>query len=363
MLKILLFFSYFYGVKIHQKYISRCIDIARNGFGTTAPNPTVGAVIVHKKKIIGEGFTSAYGGAHAEVNAINSVTDKSLLKEAILYVTLEPCSHLGKTPPCADLILKSGIKKMVVGILDPHEKVAGRGIKKLVDGGCDVTVGVLEKECREHHKRFLTFHQKKRPYIILKWAETLDGFIAPKKEDRKIDPTPFWITNSYSQQIVHQWRSKEQAILVGTNTVLEDNPKLNLRHWKGENPVRIVLDKDLKIKNNFNVLDGSTPTLVLTQIADASRYLKGIDYGIIDFRQDVAAQICEKLHKRNIISVLIEGGAQTLQTFIDAHLWDEARVFTGSKSFSKGLKAPVFSGNLTATTKIGHDTLNLYKKC
>jgi len=358
-----LFFFYFCEVKIHQKYISRCIDVARNGLGITAPNPMVGAVIVHKKEIIGEGYTSVYGKAHAEVNAINSVTNKSLLKETTLYVTLEPCSHFGKTPPCADLILKHGIKKIVVGILDPHEKVAGRGVQKLIAAGCDVTVGMLEKECREHHKRFLTFHQKKRPYIILKWAETIDGFIAPKKEDRKTDPSPFWITNSYSQQMVHQWRSEEQAILIGTNTVLEDNPKLNVRHWKGKNPRRIILDKNLKIKSNFNVLDGCAPTLVLTEVADESLYLKGIDYEIIDFQQNIAEQICEKLYKHNITSVLIEGGAQTLQTFINANLWDEARVFSGNKSFSHGLKAPLFSENSIATSKINQDTLNIYIKC
>ena len=213
-------------MKIHEFYILRCIEIAQNGLGTTAPNPMVGAVIVHENKIMGEGFTSPFGGPHAEVNAINSVADKSLLPQSTIYVTLEPCSHFGKTPPCADLIVKHKIPRVVIGLLDPHDKVAGKGVKKLMDAGCEVTVGVLEKECREHHKRFLTFQEKKRPFIILKWAETADGFIAPEKTLRSQNKEPYWITNTYSRQLVHKWRTEEQAILVGTNTVLDDNPKL-----------------------------------------------------------------------------------------------------------------------------------------
>ncbi|HUH46371.1 MAG TPA: bifunctional diaminohydroxyphosphoribosylaminopyrimidine deaminase/5-amino-6-(5-phosphoribosylamino)uracil reductase RibD, partial [Arenibacter sp.] len=215
---------YFCGVKIHEKYISRCIQLAKNGLGTTFPNPMVGSIIVHEGKIIGEGHTSSYGGPHAEVNAINSVKDPSQLKESTIYVTLEPCSHFGKTPPCADLIIEHGIPRVVIGTLDPNEKVAGRGVKKLQAAGCDIIVGVLEQECREHHKRFLTYHTKGRPYIILKWAETRDGYIAPPKEKRQKNPEPFWISNPYSQQLVHQWRTQEHAIMVGTTTVLADNP-------------------------------------------------------------------------------------------------------------------------------------------
>ncbi|VAW09863.1 Diaminohydroxyphosphoribosylaminopyrimidine deaminase / 5-amino-6-(5-phosphoribosylamino)uracil reductase [hydrothermal vent metagenome] len=339
------------------------MEIAKNGLGTTAPNPMVGAVIVYGKKIIGEGFTSAYGGAHAEVNAINSVVDPTLLEYATLYVSLEPCVHFGKTPPCVDLILKHRIKKIVIGILDPHEKVAGKGVQKLIDASCDVTVGVLEKECRAHHKRFLTFHQKKRPYIILKWAETLDGFIAPKKEERTSQPEPFWITGRATRQIVHQWRSEEQAILTGTNTVLEDNPKLNVRYWKGKNPVRIVLDRKLKIGRGFNVFDKSAPTIVLTEVTDASFYLKDITYELIGFQGNVAAQICEKLYQHKINSVIVEGGSQTLQTFVDAGLWDEARVLTGNTSFHQGLKAPVFTGCSMEKIKIDRNTLKIYKPC
>ena len=322
----------------------------------------VGAVLVNNNKIIGEGFTSAYGGSHAEVNAIQSVVDVSLLKDATLYVTLEPCSHFGKTPPCADLIIKHQIPNVVIGILDPYKKVAGKGIQKLKDAGCKVTVGVLEKQCREHHRRFLTYHQQKRPYIILKWAETQDGFIAPEKEERKTNPEPYWITNAHSKQLVHQWRSEEQAILVGTNTVIADNPRLDVRHWKGKNPFRVIIDKDLKIKGEYHILDKSTPTLILNQSEDTNKYHEGILYKIIDFSKPLAQQICQVLFKYKITSLIVEGGAQTLQTFINEDLWDEARIFTGSSFFQKGIKAPILSGSLLATKEIGNDILNYYTK-
>ena len=351
---------YFCGVNIHQKYILRCIELAKKGLGTTAPNPMVGCVIVHNEKIIGEGFTSPYGGPHAEVNAINSVTDKWLLKEASLYVTLEPCSHYGKTPPCADLIAKHQLKEVYIGLQDPHDKVAGKGIKKLEDAGCKVTVGILEGECREHHKRFLTFQEKKRPYIILKWAESDDGFLAPDAAERSNNPEPFWITNSHSKQLVHQWRSQEHAILAGTNTVLEDNPKLTTRNWAGKDPIRIVLDRDLKIDSSFHVLDASTPTIVLTQVSDKSAYIKGIEYVGVDFSKPLAQQICNVLHQHNITSLIVEGGAKTLQTFLDANLWDEARVFKGAVCFEKGLPAPKLQGTLQHQEKIVTDTLSFY---
>lgn len=347
-------------MKIHDFYILRCIQIAENGLGTTAPNPMVGAVIVYNHNIIGEGYTSAYGGSHAEVNAIDSVVDKSLLKKATLYVTLEPCSHFGKTPPCADLIIKHKIPKVVVGILDPHEKVAGKGIQKLKDAGCEVIVGVLEKECRNHHKRFLTYHEKKRPFILLKWAESVDGFIAPTIDQRSKISEPFWITNKYSRQLVHKWRSEEQAILVGTKTVLDDNPKLDVRHWKGKNPIRIIIDRELKIDTSFHVLDGSSKTIVFTAISDVSKFQKNINYIQIDFSKDIASQICQKLHQHDIQSIIIEGGAKTLQSFIDANLWDEAYIFIGSNQFKNGIKAPQFFGKLNSTLKIKQDTLKTF---
>ncbi len=320
----------------------------------------VGCVIVHNGKIIGEGFTSPYGGPHAEVNAINSVKDKSLLQESSLYVTLEPCSHYGKTPPCADLIAKHKLKEVFIGLQDPHDKVAGKGIKKLEDAGCKVTVGILEDECREHHKRFLTFQEKNRPYIILKWAESDDDFLAPDASLRKESPEPFWITNAHSKQLVHQWRSQEQAILVGTRTVLEDNPKLTTRNWAGKDPIRVVLDKDLKIDSGFHVLDTSVQTIVLTQMNDKSKYVKGIEYTVIDFSKPLASQICDAIYQHNITSLIVEGGAKTLQTFIDENLWDEARIFKGSVRFKKGVPAPKLKGTLSHQQQILTDTLSLY---
>jgi len=324
-------------VKIHEKYISRCIVIAKNGLGATAPNPMVGSVIVYNQKIIGEGFTNPYGGAHAEVNAIKSVKDKSLLKNATLYVTLEPCSHFGKTPPCSDLIIEHNIPNIVIGCLDDNKKVSGQGIARLKEAGCNVIVGVLETECKEHHKRFFTFHNKKRPYIILKWAETADGFIAPSNKSEK---KPVWITNKYSRQLVHKWRAEEQAILVGTNTVIEDNPSLTTRDWEGKNPIRIVLDKNEILSKNLKVFDGKAKTVL---IKDSS-----------------AENICNLLFETNINSVIIEGGSKTLQLFIESGFWDEARVFTGKSTFKEGVKAPILKGKLISEVQIVDDTLKIY---
>ncbi len=342
-------------------YMKRALQLAKNGLGSTAPNPMVGAVLVYNDIILGEGFTSAYGGPHAEVNAINSVKDKELLQKAVLYVTLEPCSHYGKTPPCADLIVKQKIPRVVIGILDPHDKVAGKGVKRLKDAGCKVTVGVLAKECEDHHKRFLTFHKKKRPFIILKWAETFDGFVAPNQIERSREAQPYWISNKYSRQLVHKWRSQEQAILIGTNTVLHDNPKLNVRQWFGNSPIRIVLDKNLKIKGNYHILDQSVKTIIFTEFEDKSQWMSRIDYEVIDFTKNRPQQICEVLHKHNITSVLIEGGAKTLQSFIDTKLWDEVRVVQGNTNFGDGLKAPEFSANIARTVEFEADIITIYQ--
>jgi diaminohydroxyphosphoribosylaminopyrimidine deaminase/5-amino-6-(5-phosphoribosylamino)uracil reductase len=330
----------------HETYIKRCLEIAKNGLGSTAPNPMVGSVIVHKDQIIGEGFTSAYGSHHAEVNAINSVTNKALLKTATLYVTLEPCSHFGKTPPCSHLIIEHQIPSVVIGCMDDNPEVSGQGIAKLKAAGCQVTVGILETECKAHHKRFFTFHNKKRPYIILKWAETKDGFIAPISKDTK---QPVWITNAYSRQLVHKWRAEEQAILVGTSTVLEDNPSLTVRDWTGKHPIRIVIDKDNKLSKDHAVFNSVADTLVISNET-------------IDFNKPVAQQIATFLHAKQINSVIIEGGAQTLQTFINEDLWDEARIFTGTSEFKNGIKAPKFSGQLISEALIIDDTLNIYVK-
>ena len=337
-------------------YIKRCIQLSNNGIGSTRPNPSVGAVVVHNDKIIGEGFTAGFGGAHAEVNAIKSVKDKSLLKESTIYVTLEPCSHFGKTPPCADLIVKHQIKRAVVGCLDSNPKVAGKGIKRLENAGLEVVIGVLEEECRHQLKRFLTNQEKKRPYIILKWAETKNGFIAPISKN---DTAPFWISNTYSQQLVHKLRTTEHAILVGTNTVVSDNPKLNVRSWYGCNPVRIVLDKSLRITRQSNVLNRSVKTIIFTEDANVVP-TENLIFEIIDFSKDVANQICNVLQKHQIQSIIVEGGAKTLQTFIDADLWDEALVFVGNSSLEEGVHSPDFKVEVSSTQKIMNDTLNIY---
>ncbi|MCP4975674.1 MAG: bifunctional diaminohydroxyphosphoribosylaminopyrimidine deaminase/5-amino-6-(5-phosphoribosylamino)uracil reductase RibD [Maribacter sp.] len=347
-------------MSIDSIYMERALQLAKNGLGYTAPNPMVGAVIVHDNCLIGEGYTSTYGGPHAEVNAINSVKDKGLLSKATLYVTLEPCSHHGKTPPCADLIVKHKIPRVVIGILDPHDKVAGKGVKQLKNAGCKVILGILEKECMEHHKRFLTFHQKQRPYIILKWAQSNDGYIAPEKDKRSITAQPYWISNHYSKQLVHKWRSQEQAILVGAKTVLDDNPKLNVRQWSGKSPIRIIIDRNLGIKGNYHVLDQSVRTIIFTHINDNSLWLSAIEYEVIDFSKNIPQQICNALYKYNITSVLIEGGAKTLQSFIDYDFWDEARIITGQNSFGDGLKSPHLSGKLNRTAQVETDVLNIY---
>ena len=348
-------------MNIDEKYLLRCIELGKKGLGATAPNPMVGAIIVHNKKIIGEGYTSPFGGAHAEVNAIDSVKDKLLLPKATLYVTLEPCSHHGKTPPCSDLIIENKIPKIVIGITDPNDKVAGKGIEKLRNAGCEVVVGVLEEQCREHHKRFLTYQEKKRPYIILKWAETTDGFIAPKISKRTDDPKPYWISNTYSRQLVHQWRTEEQAILVGTNTVIQDNPKLNVRDWTGKSPIRFVLDSGLRLPHHLNVFDNSVKTIIIHDKNISTNKLGSINYEAIDFKKNVAAQICQVLFKQQITSIIIEGGSKTLQNFIDINLWDEARIFKGVSLFTEGIKAPKIAGKLIETKTILTDTLTILK--
>lgn len=346
-------------VKIHEKYINRCIQLAQNGLGRTYPNPVVGSVIVYNDTIIGEGWHHKAGEPHAEVNAVNSVKDKSLLAKSTIYVSLEPCSHYGKTPPCSNLIIDSGIKKVVIGTVDPFSKVAGKGIKKLLDAGCEVRVGILEQQCRELNKRFFTFHTKQRPYIILKWAQSSDGFLAPlplKNAERK----PIWITGKYSQQLVHKWRSQEQAIMVGTNTAVADNPKLNTRMWQGNDPVRLVLDRNLRIPQESHLFDASVKTIILTGKSSEERSSKNVIFETVNFEADLAQQVCDTLFRHEIQSVIIEGGRETLQTFIAANLWDEARIFIGKPHFKEGVKAPEVAGTLTSETKVDEDQLKIY---
>lgn len=329
-------------MKIHETYIKRCIQLAKNGLPAAMPNPSVGAVLVYKNTIIGEGFTSAYGGPHAEVNCIAFAKTNSpeLLPKSTLYVSLEPCSHYGKTPPCADLVIASGIKTVVIGTLDSNEKVAGNGIKKLLEAGIDVTVGICEEECLELNKRFFTYHKKKRPYIILKWAQSADGFLAPAQ---KAAQQPVWITNAYSRQLVHKWRSEEQAILIGANTVIEDNPSLTTRDWGGKSPVRIILDNRENLPRDAAVFNAEATTICLTTAAPR--------------------EICHSLYKEGIQSVIIEGGAKTLACFIRENLWDEARIFKGTVFFKNGVPAPSLGKNVQSDThtSVQEDSLAIYK--
>ena len=344
-------------MKVQEKYIKRCIELAKNGLGTTYPNPLVGCVIVFGNKIIGEGWHIKSGESHAEVIAIESVKNKELLSSSTLYVSLEPCSHFGKTPPCADLILKYNIPNVVIGTIDPNSKVAGKGIQKLIDAEVNVTVGILEKECNELNKRFFTFHKKNRPYIILKWAESSDGFISPKN---KSEQKPVWISNEYSRQLVHKWRSEEQAILVGTQTILDDNPTLTVREWVGENPIRVVIDKENNIDSSSNVYDNQAKTIVFSNKEINSNF-DTIQYIKIDFDKNSTQAIADKLFENNIQSIIIEGGRKTIQSFIDANLWNEARVFIGEINLIEGTKAPELNRSFHSKVTVKNDTLLTYR--
>ena len=337
--------------------MTRALQLAKLAHGTARPNPMVGAVIVHENKIIGEGYTSPYGHSHAEVNAVNAVKNKSLLKKSTLYVILEPCCHHGKTPPCSDMILRYKIPRVVIGCKDTNEKVDGGGIKRLNDGGCEVIFGVLEKECRKQLKRFFTYHEKKRPYILLKWAQTTNGFIAPKH--REIN-RPVWISDDYSRQLVHKQRVEEQAILVGKNTVLEDNPYLNVRHWIGTHPTKVIIDKNLSVDLNKSVFNEEANCIVFHSNNIQPKHKKtNIFYEALVWNnyQDVLIQICERLHKYKITSIIIEGGSITIQSFIDSGHWDEAQILIGQSSFEDGIKAPKLNTDQCLRRQLKNDTL------
>lgn len=338
---------------IDSIFMHRALELATNGMGYVSPNPLVGCVIVVDDKIIGEGWHQQYGEPHAEVNAIQSVKDKAQLLSSTVYVNLEPCSHFGKTPPCADLLIASNVKKVVIANLDTNPKVAGEGIKKMRAAGIEVVTGILDKEGRELNKRFFTFIEKKRPFIILKWAQTKDGFIARLNRDSK------WISNEYSRQLVHKWRTEEDAILVGTKTAEFDNPQLNVRDWSGRNPVRIVLDRFLKLPENLHLFDRSQKTICYNLLKhEEHENLFLIRIPEANFLEEMMSDLV----KHKIQSIIVEGGAQTLQSFIDAKLWDEARVFTGEKSFEKGIKAPDFEGKMISDEGVFSDRLVVYQK-
>jgi len=343
--------------QFHISFMRRCIELAGKGFGYVSPNPVVGSVIVYDGKIIGEGYHRKYGEAHAEVNAVNSVKDKSLLKKSTIYVSLEPCAHVGKTPACADMIIREGIPEVVIGSVDPYFQVAGKGIQKLETAGRKVITGVLEKECVELNKRFYTYHTKKRPYIILKWAQTRDGFVDYVRKPGT-DIKAFWITNEYCKTLVHKWRTEEDAFLVGMNTVILDNPQLTARNWFGRNPLRVAIDELCELDVSFQIFDNQADTIIFNSKKDL---VKGnLSYIKIDFTTDIIPQILDVLYDRQIQSLVVEGGSQTLETFISAGLWDEARIFTGDHFFGKGLRAPVFNANPFKSEVFGNSELRWY---
>ena len=340
-------------MKTHEYFIDKCISLARNGALDVSPNPMVGCVIVNNGEIIGEGYHKEYGKNHAEVNAINSVKDKSVLKNSILYVNLEPCCHHGKTPPCTDLIIKYNIPKVVIGCIDTFSKVSGQGIKKLKNNSVEVIYGVLEKDCIELNKRFFCYHIKKRPYIILKWAKSKDNFIAPINQEK-----PFWMTSDESKKLVHSWRAEEDAILVGRKTVVSDNPSLTVRMCEGKNPIRIVIDKELSLNEKSNVFDDQAETIVFnnikTAIIDKITYLKA-DFN--NLNQDILKQ----LYNRDILSLIIEGGAFTINSFIENGLYDEIRVFTTNKVLENGIKSPnIPEIKISEKITINNDKLEIY---
>ncbi len=334
-------------------FMQKCLDLAKKGIGAVSPNPMVGSIIVYNGEIIGEGYHQEYGSNHAEVNAINSVKDKCLLKKSTLYVNLEPCAHVGKTPPCSNLIIEKKIPKVVIGCIDTFSEVSGKGIERMQNAGIDVKIGVLEKETRKINKRFFTFHEKKRPYIILKWAESQDGFIAPKNQNKA-----FWMTSRESKKLVHKWRSEENAILVGRITAEKDNPCLTVREMEGKNPIRIVIDKDLKLSDDLNLFNNDAKTIILNENKDEvnnSNLLIRIEFN------NLIENILEELYKQNIQSIIIEGGTITLQSFIDKKMWDEARIFKTNRELNDGVKAPQVNREIVLKTEVGVDKLNIIK--
>lgn len=316
----------------------RCLQLASLAAGYVAPNPMVGAVLVYENAIISEGYHKQYGGPHAEVNCLNNVPEQwqYLIPQSTMYVSLEPCAHFGKTPPCADLIIRNNISKVVVGIRDPFEAVNGKGIEKLEQAGVEVITGMLEKECRELNKRFFTFHKQQRPYIILKWAQTADGFIALNNPSERLH-----ISNAFTNRLVHQWRSEEAAVLVGTNTAFADDPSLTNRLWTGINPVRLVIDKQLKLPAHLQLFNQQIPTIIFNEIKE--EILENLHYHLLNKTGSLPLQICHALYKLNLQSVLIEGGSQLLQTFINEGCYDEIRLIENtSLRIGNGLPAPHF---------------------
>lgn len=342
----------------HESYMQRCISLAENAKGQTSPNPLVGAVVVYQDRIIGEGWHHFAGGPHAEVNAINSVEDPSLLSQSTIYVSLEPCAHFGKTPPCSDLIIEKKIPRVVIGCRDPFSEVNGRGIEKLRASGVEVIEGVLEEECRNLNAGFFTFHTKKRPYIILKWAQTTDGFMDPIRQNG--DKGVKWITQPETKVLVHQWRAEVDAILVGKNTVLNDDPSLTVREVAGKNPIRLVMDPHMQIRGSYSIFNDEAKTFIFTGTQEFPK--NNTLYQYIDFDLNPLHDILQFCYQHEIQTLMVEGGAKTIQSFIDGGLWDEARVLNGVSRFGAGLSAPRLNLPPSETTHFAKDTLNIYRQ-
>lgn len=342
-----------------ELYMQRCLELAKMGMGKVSPNPMVGCVIVCDGKIIGEGYHQKIGEAHAEVNAINAVFNNygdqaaNLLKQATAYVNLEPCAHFGKTPPCADLLVKHQLKKVVIGNTDPFAGVNGKGIEKLKNGGIIVETGISAKKCSFFNRRFFTRVQQQRPFIILKWAQTANGYFAPTTAAQQ------WISGPLAKQLTHQWRAEEDAILVGKNTALIDNPQLTARLVDGKNPIRLIIDKQLSIPQSHHIYNQAAKTIIFNEVKTA--VVENIHFvQLEDMHFYLAQKIAFQLYLMDIQSVIIEGGAQLLEQFISAKLWDEARLFTSSNTWETGLKAPLLEGKLIEETSIGPDQLTIY---
>ncbi|MDJ1494340.1 bifunctional diaminohydroxyphosphoribosylaminopyrimidine deaminase/5-amino-6-(5-phosphoribosylamino)uracil reductase RibD [Cytophagaceae bacterium DM2B3-1] len=335
-------------------FMRRALELASLGQGSVSPNPMVGCVIVHNNRIIGEGWHQKYGSWHAEVNAIQSVKEKDLvlLPDSTVYVTLEPCAHFGKTPPCSDLLITKKVRRVVIANVDTNPLVGGKGIEKLKNAGIEVTTGILEEEGRWLNRRFFTFIEKNRPYIILKWAQTADRFIA------RSDYNSRWISNDWSRKLVHRWRGEESAIMVGTTTAQYDNPHLNVRDWTGEDPVRIVIDRHLRLSPSLHLFDQTQPTLCYNlkkdEASDYIQYIKCVS------ESTFLAEMMADLHQRKIQSVIVEGGSKLLQELILSDLWDEVRVFTSDQTFGTGITAPVFGGILIDKISIKKDQLSVF---
>ena len=336
--------------------MQRCVELASLGLGKTYPNPIVGCVIVHEDKIIGEGWHQKAGGPHAEVHAVNSVDDHSLLCSATLYVSLEPCAHYGKTAACVDLILKHSIPRVIIGCEDPFVKVSGRSIRKLREAGVEVISGILEKKCKESHKRFFCLHTNQRPYIILKWAQSADGFIAPTDQSKG---KPVWLTSQDAKTLVHKWRTEEASILVGRRTAEMDNPSLTARKWKGNQPLRLVIDPELTLSKDLHIFDDRSETWVFSKKMKKNNSTNKFIRIPFEF---TLQEIMGILHKENISSVMIEGGRETLQNFIKQNLWDEARIFYSPKELSFGVSAPKIVGTLLCEENISSDKLKTYTR-